>query len=209
MKNTLSATLAFLSVSFIGVLSIVLVACTPMSPSVNFYTLAPLDENAARSLLNKTSTMVIRVISVEIPDYLDRPEIMTKEGPNTVKIAEFNRWAGNLRDNITAVLAENLSLLLKTDLVFVQPPIDISDIDYRVAMKVLQLDSRLGDQVLLKAKWTVSPARGTGSAATEVSTFIEPLHDDDYETLAAAISRTLAQVSREIAEKIISLSKEG
>ena len=90
---------------------------------------------------------------------------------------------GLARDNITAVLAENLGLLLKTDLVFIQPPVNINDIDYRVAMQVLRLDSRLGDQVFLKAKWTVSPVRKTGPDATEVSTFIEELHNDKYETL--------------------------
>jgi uncharacterized protein len=204
MKNILSLAAALC----IGFLSSILVACSTMSPSVSFYTLAPLDEKTEHYSVNEASSLQIRVMLVEIPDYLDRPEIMTKKGPNTVQMAEFNRWAGSFRDNITAVLAENLGLLLKTDLVFVQPPVDIRDIDYRVALQILRLDSRLGDQVLLKAKWTVSPVKDMAPAATEVANFVEPLHDADYETLAAGISRTLEQVSREIAETIMSLSKE-
>jgi len=199
MKTILSLAAA----SCIGFGSVFLAACTSMSPSVNFYTLASVEEKTVRYPAKEASPLVIRVMPVEIPDYLDRPEIMTKKGPYRVTMAEFNRWAGSFRDTITAVFAENLGLLLKTDLVFVQPPVDIRDIDYRVAMKVLRLDSRLGDQVLLKAKWTVSPVKNMAPAATEVSTFVESLPDDDYGTLAAGISRTLEQVSREIAEKIM------
>lgn len=204
MKNISS----LVSALCVGLLSFIFVACTTISPSVNFYTLAPVDENTARYPANEASSLIIRVMPVEVPDYLDRPEIMTKKGPNTVQIAEFDRWAGSFRDSVTAVLAENLGLLLTTDLVFVQPPVDTRDIDYRVAMMVLRLDSRPGDQVLLKAQWTVSPVKDMRPAATEVSTFVEPLHDGDYETLAAGISRTLEQVSREIAEKIMSMSQE-
>ncbi|GAB6190600.1 PqiC family protein [Desulfocastanea catecholica] len=58
---------------------------------------------------------------VEIPDYLNRPEIMTRKGRNTVELAEFNRWAGSFKESITAVLAENLGLLLGSDLVYVPP----------------------------------------------------------------------------------------
>ncbi len=202
MKNLIS----FAAASCIGFLSFTLVACTTMSPSVNFYTLAPVEEERLRYPGRKAAPLVIRVMPVEIPDYLERPEIMTKRGTHRVEMAEFNRWAGSFRGNITSVLAENLGLLLETDRIFVQPPLDIRDIDYRVAIQVLRLDSRLGDQVLLKAKWTVSPVNDMAPAATDIATFIEPLDDGDYETLAAGISRTLEQVSREIAEKIISLS---
>ncbi len=198
---------SLLQVIFVWLLSLALVACTTMSPSVRFYTVTPLEEgDTGRFTAEGAYPLVIRVMPVEIPDHLDRPEIMTRKGRNTVKLAEFDRWAGSFRDSITAVLAENLSLLLGSDLIYIQPPLDIREVDYRVAMTIIRLDSRLGDQVRLKAKWTVSPVLGKASAETQLSTFIVSLADDDYETLAAGISEALEQASRQIAEKIKFLS---
>ncbi len=198
---------SLLQVSIVCLLSLALVACTTISPSVSFYTVTPLEEgDTGRLFAGGAYPLAIRVMPVEIPNYLDRPEIMTKTGRNTVELAEFDRWAGSFRDSITAVLAENLGLLLGSDLVYVQPPLDIREVDYRVAMTIIRLDSRLGDQVRLKVKWTVSPVRDKSMAETQLSTFIVRLADEDYETLAAGISQALGQVSRKIAEKIISLS---
>lgn len=200
---------SLLRVLSVGLLSVTLVACTITSPSVNFYTVTSLDEGGTiRSSAKRANPLAIRVMPVEIPDYLDRPEIMTRKGRNTVELAEFNRWAGSFKESITAVLAENLGLLLGSDLVYLQPPLDLGEVDYRVAMTIIRLDARLGDQVLFKAKWTISPVRNKASAVTQVSTFIVRLPDDNYETLAAGISQALEQVSRNITEKIISLSSE-
>ncbi len=198
---------SLLQVLSVGLLSVTLVACTITSPSVSFYTVTSLDESGTiRSSAKRVYPLAIRVMPVEIPDYLDRPEIITRKGRNTVELAEFDRWAGSFKETVTAVLAENLGLLLDSDLVYGQLPLDIREVDYRVAMTIIRLDSQLGDQVRLKAKWTVSPVRNKAPAVTQVSTFIVWLTDDDYETLAAGISQALEQVSRKIAEKIISLS---
>lgn len=200
---------SLLRVLSVGLLPVTLVACTIRSPSVNFYTVTSLDEGGTmRSSAKQANPPAIRVMPVEIPDYLDRPEIMTRKGRNTVELAEFNRWAGSFKESITTVLAENLGLLLGSDLVYLQPPLDLGEVDYRVAMTIIRLDARLGDQVLVKAKWTIFPVRNKASAVTQVSTFIVRLPDDDYETLAAGISQALEQVSHKIAEKIISLSSE-
>ncbi len=198
---------SLLQVLSVALLSATLVACTITSPSVSFYTVTSLDEGGTiRSSAKRAYPLAIRVMPVGIPDYLDRPEIMTRKGRNTLELAEFNRWAGSFKESITAVLAENLGLLLGSDLVYVHPPLDIREVDYRVAMTVIRLDSRLGGQVLLKAKWMISPVRNKAPVVTQVSTFIVRLTDDDYETLAAGISQALEQASRKIAEKIISLS---
>jgi uncharacterized lipoprotein YmbA len=151
----------------------------------------------------------VSIAPVEIPDYLDRPQIVTRDGRNELKLAEFDRWGGALRDNIAAVLAENLALLLDSDRVYVYPRTRAEKADYEVAMRVLRLDCAPGDKVLLKAQWVVTTGQEKKEIATHISTFTESLNDSRYDTLVAAISQTLALISREIAQEITGAGKNS
>lgn len=179
-----------------------LLAGCASSPQSRFYTLSPLAAPEAKQAPGPAANHVsVSIAPVEIPDYLDRPQIVTRDGRNELKLAEFDRWAGSLSDNISAVLAENLTTLLGSDRVFVNPGVRGEKPDYSVAMRVLRLDCMPGDQVLLKAQWTVAAGPEKG-VATHVATFTERLADSRYDTLAAAVSQTIGQVSREIAREI-------
>ena len=205
MKNgsSLSRTL------FLTVVSVCLAGCASTQPS-RFYTLnslaPPETKQPARDAANSVS---VSIAPVEIPDYLERPQIVTRDGRNELRLAEFDRWAGSLSDNISAVMAENLSMLLGSDLVFVNPGMRAEKAKYLVAMRVLRLDCVPGDHVLLKAQWTVVAGPEKKDLATHVSTFSERLNDSQYDTMAAAVSQTIEKVSREIAREISDRPKEG
>jgi uncharacterized lipoprotein YmbA len=75
--------------------------------------------------------------------------------------------------------------------------------DYSVVMRVLRLDCVPGDRVLLKAQWTIFTGQDKKDVATCLKTYTESLSNKRYETMVAAVSHTLEQVSREIAREII------
>jgi len=190
MKRTL-----FLAVTLL------LAGCTTV-PSARFYTLTPLEQQESPSPSiqhqpQKAIPVSVSVAPVEIPDYLDRPQMVTRDGKNELYLAEFDRWAGSLRDNMTAVLAENLSLLLGSDRIFVYPRVRTEKYDYLMALRVLRLDSVPGDRVLLKAQWTLFTDQDR-VGVTHMATFTEPLADSRHETMATAVSSALGQLSREI-----------
>ena len=60
-------------------------------------------------------TPVVGVRRVEIPEHLDRQQIVTRAGANEIGISEFDRWGAPLRDELTQVVAENLRALLPTE----------------------------------------------------------------------------------------------
>ena len=72
--------------------------------------------------------------------YLDRSDIVTRGSSNQVEIAEFAQWAGPLPENFSRVLAENLSVLLKTDKVGVFPFVRREELDYNVTVYVTRFD---------------------------------------------------------------------
>jgi uncharacterized lipoprotein YmbA len=189
--------------------AICLAACAT-SPTARFYTLTPISPQESKvSSGAAVSTVSISIAPVEIPDYLDRPQIVTRDSRNELRLAEFDRWAGSLSDNIAAVLAENLGLFVGTERVFVYPRMSGEKADYSLALRVLRLECAPGDQVLLKAQWTLLAGPERKAVATRVTTFSERLSDRQYQTMAAAISSALGEVSREIARVIIELPKEA
>jgi uncharacterized lipoprotein YmbA len=188
---------------FLAAVTLLLAGCAS-SPSARFYTLTPLKQEDAKPSSSETATSVsVRIAPVEIPDYLDRPQIATRGGSNELRLAEFDRWAGSLSENIAAVLAENLSTLLGSDRVSVYPRMGAEKADYSVVMRVLRLDCVPGDRVLLKAQWTIFTGQDKKDVATCLKTYTESLSNNMYETMVAAVSHTLEQVSREIAREII------
>ncbi len=199
MKNGLHLLRAF----FLATVTLLLAGCAS-SPSARFYTLTPLERQEAKySSQEAANPISVSIAPVEIPDYLDRPQIVTRDGRNELRLAEFDLWAGSLRDNITAVLAENLSTLLGSDRVSVYPRMHGEKADYSVTMRVLRLDCAPGDRVLLKVQWTVFAGQERKDVATRMTTFAESLSDSRYETMVATVSHALAQVSREIAREIM------
>lgn len=197
MKNGFS-----LSRTFLLVMATVWLAGCASSPQSRFYTLSPLGPQAAKPSSAATKRVAVSIAPVEIPDYLNRPQIVTSNGRNELILAEFDRWAGSLSDNIAAVMAENLSLLLGSDRVQAVPRGRNEKSDYTLVMRLLRLDCLPGNQVTMKVQWTLStPAEGACVAA-RVSTCSEKLKDGRYDTAVAAVSSALGQVSREIAQEI-------
>lgn len=145
-----------------GLLVVVLlsvVSCTGYSPPTNHYLLAPMEvPNQPASLAAKGTPLRVGIEPLVLPPYLDRPQMVWRPADNEVKIAQFDRWAEPLPANITRVLAENLSLLLKTDQVFTLPLSYRTPLDYRVSITIARFDATPGRSVQMVANWSVFSA---------------------------------------------------
>lgn len=173
------------------------------SPSARFYTLTPL--SGAQAPAAAATRLAVSVQPVEIPEYLDRPEIVTRDGGNEVKLAQYHRWAGSLGENISYVLAEDLGQLLGSDRVLVNDAPPSERPDFALAVRVLRLDSLPQDHVFLKAQWRVAAGDGS-NRITRVSSITERVPDARYQSMVAAVNRALHQLSREIAAELSAAS---
>jgi len=117
--------------------------------------------------------------------------------------AALAEWAEPVRDGFTRVLAENLSLLLATERVAIFPWQSVVP-EYQVVVNVIQFLGQPGDDVVLVALWGLLGKQGQ-DLVSKKSSFREPTGGQDYEALAAAMSRTVAALSRDIAAAISAL----
>ena len=198
----------FVIVAF-GLFLILPGGCTRTRAS-KFYTLDSLPESQTgeQAALGENE-MVIGVGPFKIPDYLDRPQIITRVSPNKVELAEFNRWAEPLRDSIPNVLAENLSILLATDRVVVFPWKSSVPIDYQVKVVITRFDGTPGKVVSMKGRWALFGEGGEKMIVVKRTKIQKRVDGKGYEAVVSAQGRALAELSRQIADAISAASREG
>jgi uncharacterized lipoprotein YmbA len=175
----------------------------PSAPT-NFYMLSPLSPTqAGTSAATAEGGIRIGLVTVVVPEYLNRNEIVVNLDNTVYRLAEFNQWAEPLNDNLTRVLAENLTNLLRDDLIDVFLASDSSiPLDYRLEVDVIRLDGNLGDQVTLVVQWALLGNEEDDLILMRRSEYQEPAADNTYKGLVLAQSRTVEKLSRDIAEAI-------
>jgi uncharacterized lipoprotein YmbA len=150
---------------------------------------------------------VIGVGPVQLPEYVNRPQIITRTSNNELEVASFARWAESLESNFSRVLAENLAVLLSTDRVIVYPWKGAVTVDYQVELEVTRFDGILGGPVSMRARWTVLGDNGEELLLRRLSSLSTPTETNSYEALVAAQSQLLADLSRQIAQGIQGLAQ--
>jgi uncharacterized protein len=179
------------------------------SPPTRFYLLNSMGgpaKEAQPSIGDRCFT--IGVGPVKLADYLDRQQIVTRAGSNELRLAEFDKWAEPLDRNFSRVMAENLSSLLCTKTIMVFPWSGSVPIEYRVEVEILHLDGKPGESATLEAQWFVFGGGDTKKLlVAKRSSFTEPSGGQDYQSLVSAQSRTVAALTREIAEAIKTFSR--
>ena len=184
---------------------LVLAGCLggPSAPT-DFYMLSPLSPSqAGTSTATAEGRIRIGLVTVVVPEYLNRNEIVVNLDNTVYQLAEFNQWAEPLNVNLTRVLAENLTNLLRGDLIDVFLASDSSiPADYRLEVDVLRLDGNLGGQVALISQWALLEAEEDDLILMRRSEYQELAADNTYKGLVLAKSRTIETLSRDIAAAI-------
>lgn len=185
-----------------GALLFLLTAGCAQSLPSDFFVLTPMADNATAQA---GEPMSLGVGPVKIPEYLNRPQIVTRPGPNQLDVNEFNRWGGSLAANISSVIARNLSVLLGTDEVYVFPGSDPATPRYRVILSITRFDGVLDGDMELDARWIITGPRRREQLGSGRSVIREATNGSGYEDYVAAQSRALETLSREIAADLIAI----
>ena len=183
--------------------------CAGKSVPSNFYVLATPENLSTEKIRAANSGVPIRlgIGPIKLPSHLKRPQILSKTSAHRVSLAEFDRWAEPLSENFTQVLAENLSIVLSTDDVVVFPWNRVVPIDYQISMEVIRFDTDIQGQGNLISRWQLFGDNGKKFLFSHRSSFRSSMIGADHEAQAQALSKVLAELSKEIATAILALSK--
>ena len=192
----------------LGLALLALTGCPGNAPTRLYVLTATTDKPASTS----PEGVAIGVGPITLPKYLDRPQIVTRVAANSLDQANLDQWGGDLNDNITRVVATNLSNLLATDRVSLYPWKDGAPVDFQVTMDISRFEQDKDGNAVLNVFWSIVNKDGTvllmrRSSYTQPAG--EPASQSDnarpFDAQAAAMSRDLALLSHDIATAITGL----
>ena len=170
------------------------------SPNPLYYRLSSIP--ARSDSVDSRHSVYIRVGPVTIPEELDRSPIVTQTGTNTVNLAEYHRWAGDLQRDIGRVLGENLSVLLPTSHITLDTEVSMQPIDLRITVNIREFGGQLEGPVKLVADWSIVRVTDKKSIAARRSVLDEMSDAPVYSGFVAAQSRLLARLSQILANEV-------
>lgn len=184
------------------------IGCAGTEPS-RFYLLSPLSGDSETKRPGLEHCISLAIAPVRLPDYLDRPQIVTRSGKNELLLAQFDRWAEPLAETVPRILAQNLSHLLCTKAISLYPWKSSVEYDYRINIEIIRMDGTLGEGTVLEAWWSITRNKEKALVVTRRSTFLEPSKTGDYANLVEAHSQAVSLLSRAIADEIQRMERGG
>ncbi len=192
-------------IPFFLLLPLLLTACLTTSPPARFYVLAPLAQPRSVQLPD----MLVGVGPVNLADYLDRSQLVSRSSNVSLRLDEFNRWAGGLDRNVTQVLADNLSRLMGIDGVLAYPWSSAIDLDYQVVLDISRFDFGPDHKVVLDVQWQLFDQRRRKLVQVRRGHFEVPSRDGSQAAMVQAQSEALARLSESLAQAIESVATGG
>ena len=183
----------------LAALTLAVAGCSS-TPATRFYSLASIAPAAPESPRPAGQGLAVAVGTVTLPAYLDRPQMVTRPGVYAVDLAEFDRWSEPLQDMVPRVIAENLSVLLGSDQVYLSPRRRLPGLTHQIDIAIDRFDLDDQDRVVLAARWDLVERSRDEVVSSRRITITEPAADRSYDTIAAAMSKALALLSRDIAD---------
>lgn len=193
---------------FACAMSLALAGCLGSSRPSRFYTLAPLQIRNGQGGTPPDATLAIG--PVEIPESIDRPQIVTRTGANELVVAEFDRWGGSLDTEISGALVATVRDRLASQQIAVAPwrSAILSGVgpSYRAAVSVSRFDGIPGQSVVLQGRWELIGQSGESLGVRE-ATVTERIDGAGYDALVAAMQRALVRFGQQMADSVVATTQ--
>lgn len=188
---------------FACAMSLALAGCLGSSRPSRFYTLAPLQIRNGQGGTPPDATLAIG--PVEIPESIDRPQIVTRTGANELVVAEFDRWGGSLDSEISGALVATVRDRLASQQIAVAPwrsaLLSGGGPSYRAAVSFSRFDGIPGQSVVLQGRWELI-GQGSESLGVREATVTERIDGAGYDALVAAMQRALVRFGQQMADSV-------
>lgn len=184
-------------------LSIVLSACVGKGPKTQYYGLFASSDSAVITSDANTHKS-IGIGPVILPDYLDNPAIVTRTNTQQIRVSGYNAWAGDITNQMTRVITDNLSSTLQNDAVWGFPWDTRSRPDYQVRIVVEEFSGILGQDITLRFKWSVLHTKTQKLIKINRDELTVSSADSSYNSYVKALNTALNDWSQMLAKDLSS-----
>ncbi len=174
---------------------LILVAGCAGPPAPKIYLLGD-PPNPAPGVSKLSGRLVMQLLPVTVPDYLDTHDILVRNEQNEVKASPTGRWAERLSVGLTRALAAALSARLPgADIVADQPIVPPAQ---QILVDVEAFEIKSDGQCLLTARWAIAKA-GLHVLHSGRGTFVEQAANNGDAAFASAMTRSIDHLADQVA----------
>lgn len=173
-----------------------------------FYVLTPQPVAGQVSPASTGARLSLGLGPITMPSYLDREQIVTRIGPNELRLSENDRWAEPLQSNFAHVLAQDLTLRLGAARIQPFPWYAATPIDYQVEVAVHRFETDASGRGELIAHWTIIDGHNKNLLDSGDTTLAQSGAPGDTVANVAALSQTVAALSDQIAIRLSQLAEQ-
>ncbi len=179
-------------------LSLLLAGCAK-APAPDLYML---DLPFGAQMIGIEKGIAVGIGPVEFPQYLDRPQIITRDGVHHLQASEAHVWAEPIKNSASRVLVVTMAEALGSNRIYQLPQRVRTPLEWRVGIDVGRFDGMTGGAVLLAVRWSLYRGDDKDVTLSRVSVIEEKVNGESYSALVAAQSRALTRLGQEIAAAI-------
>jgi len=181
---------------------LVLVGCK--TPVTQYYVLNPVPAKQVAKPVAPAPAITLR--QVDIPRYLDRPRMVSRDAENHLHISEYHQWGGRLRDNLANTLSDNLAERLGSVTVTAAPFPGSMDAEISLLIDFRQFERLADGLVHLRVRWLLQRSGKILESHYEQLQSEAVIAENDYADMAAAMSQLLGRLADKVAMRILNLS---
>ncbi len=177
-------------------------------PRSQFYQLQPVATGEA-VVSEASDGPVVRIGPVQVSEYLNRPQLVTRVGDHQVAYDELHRWAEPLQDNILWILTKNLTERIPEARImpFTALP-TVMGSTLSVPVRISRMEQRGDGTVLLQAAWIVIERESPKSAISKNITLTQTAASGSTEDMVAAQSALILELGEAIKVNIRAALKQ-
>jgi uncharacterized lipoprotein YmbA len=182
-----------------------LLSACASTPPTQFYVLEPQFEIPSSGADDNVKKRIIGIGPVSIPALLERKQMVTRDENNNLQIAELQQWAAPLKDNITEVLAQNLTALQPKQIIRAYPWSAYGSIDFQIIVQINRFDAKPGHSANLEASWVIMEEQSHTIVKTGFSKIQATTENASTGGTVKALDKTLATLSQELSQALAQL----
>jgi uncharacterized lipoprotein YmbA len=172
--------------------------CIGTSPTTRYYAFT------ANDYVNKAEgDLKISVGPFEVPEYLNRPQIVIRDQGTALKVLKSDRWAEPLTEAVGRQINRDLSNHITSGLVYQFPSVTDISPDYRIRGRINNFEANTDGTVVLRLRWGVLNSDNGFAIAPRGETFSATVESsDDIAAVTNAMDKLLGELALSIATEL-------
>ena len=149
-----------------------------------------------------TFPVTLLIGPVRVSSFLGMGPLVKQKSLHSATLLEQHQWAGNLDEMLLQTLTQNLISKLGSEKIYPYPD-NNSVTGIRLTINFFHFEEDDTGKALLQARWKLINNADQSVLYSSTLTKTKTPENSDYDALAKALSQNLAELCREIAEKLI------